>query len=169
MTLEEAIVSALDFENRVRDYYSRAADMTDDPTGKKVFEVLAEEEQGHVDYLQNRLEQWRKTGKISAPVLATTLPKAEWLKEGKIRMKAVAFNRDYSNEIALLKDSAKLEDEVSELYKKLVSELDGIEAAMFRRFLEIEDGHTAIVQAEIDALQQDGFWFNLREFDLEAG
>lgn len=40
---------------------------------------------------------------------------------------------------------------------------------MFRHFLEIEDGHTAIVQAEIDALEGNGFWFDFAEFDLEAG
>lgn len=169
MTLEEAIITSLDFEKRVRDYYARAADRTDDPRGKEVFIALAEEEQGHVDYLQSRLDQWRSTGKISAPDLATTLPKAEWLKEGKLKMNAVAFKRDYSSEVAMLKDSAKLEDDISELYKKLVAELPPDQAAMFRRFLEIEDGHTAIVEAEIDALQKDGFWFSLREFDLEAG
>jgi rubrerythrin len=169
MTLEEALVTSLDFEKRVRDYYLRAAEKTDDPRGKDVFKALSDEEQGHVDYLQSRLEQWRTTGKISIPTLATTLPKASWLKEGKLKMNAVAFDRDYSNEVALLRDSAKLEDDISELYKKLVEELPADQAAMFRRFLEIEDGHTAIVEAEIDALQKDGFWFSLREFDLEAG
>lgn len=169
MTIEQAIISSLDFERRVRDYYARAADKTDDPNGKKVFAALAEEEQGHVDYLEARLEQWQTTGKVSSPYLATTLPNPEWLREGKGRMKAVALKSDYSTEIALLRDSAKLEDEVSELYKKLVAELPPEEGKMFRRFLEIEDGHTAIVEAEIDALQKDGFWFSLREFDLEAG
>ena len=48
MTLEQAIVSSLDFERRVRNYYAQAADKTDDPNGRKVFEALAEEEQGHV-------------------------------------------------------------------------------------------------------------------------
>ncbi len=169
MTLEEAIVTSLDFEKRVRDYYARAAEKTDDPRGKEVFKALSDEEQGHVDYLQSRLDQWRTTGKLSVPTLATTLPTAAWLKEGKLKMHAVAFDRDYSTEVALLRDSAKLENDISDLYKKLVSELPYDQAAMFRRFLEIEDGHTGIVEAEIDALQKDGFWFSLREFDLEAG
>lgn len=169
MTLEEAIVTSLDFEKRVRDYYFHAAQKTDDPRGKEVFMALSDEEQSHVDYLQSRLDQWRTTGKISVPVLATTLPQASWLKEGKLKMNAVAFDRDYSTEVALLRDSAKLEDDITELYKKLVNELPEEHAKMFKRFLEIEDGHTGIVEAEIDALQKDGFWFSLREFDLEAG
>jgi hypothetical protein len=40
---------------------------------------------------------------------------------------------------------------------------------LFSRFLEIEDGHGAIVQAEIDSVKRMGFWFDLKEFDLEAG
>lgn len=169
MTLEEAIVSALDFEVRVRDHYARAAETTADPKGKDVFGALAAEEQGHVEYLQSRLDQWRSSGKVSAPILATTLPRPEWLKRGKSKMQDLPLKRDYSSEIAMLRDSLKLEDEVSEHYQRLVAELPSDQATMFRRFLEIEDGHTAIVRAEIDALLGDGFWFSLREFDLEAG
>ena len=40
---------------------------------------------------------------------------------------------------------------------------------LFSRFLEIEEGHGAIVQAEIDNVKRLGFWFDLKEFDLEAG
>jgi hypothetical protein len=35
--------------------------------------------------------------------------------------------------------------------------------------MAIEDGHVAIVQAELDSVTQMGFWFDYREFDLEAG
>ncbi|NQU06730.1 MAG: rubrerythrin, partial [Calditrichaeota bacterium] len=33
----------------------------------------------------------------------------------------------------------------------------------------IEDAHTAIVQAEIDGLEKNGFWFDITEFNLESG
>ena len=45
----------------------------------------------------------------------------------------------------------------------------GEERALFQRFLEIEDGHHAIVQAELDAVQGLGYWFDVQEFKLEAG
>jgi len=169
MTLEEAIVSALDYEVRVRDHYARAAGSTTDQRGSEVFGALADEEQRHVDYLNDRLRLWRNTGKLAAPVIKTILPNASWLKGGKAKMHQISLDRDYSGELAMLKDALKLEEEVSEHYRALVGELTGEGQAMFRRFLDIEDGHTAIVQAEIDALQKDGFWFSLREFDLEAG
>ena len=34
--------------------------------------------------------------------------------------------------------------------------------------LEIEEGHVAIVQAELDSLQGMGFWFDMQEFNLEG-
>ncbi len=169
MTLEEAIVSALDYEVRVRDHYARAAASTPDASGASVFNVLATEEQHHVDYLQSRLEQWRKTGQLLVTSIGTTLPDPAWLRSGRAKMHKIALDRDYSGEIAALKDSLRLEEEVSDHYRKLVESLTGPAQKLFDRFQEIEDGHTAIVQAEIDALQGDGFWFDLREFDLEAG
>ena len=39
---------------------------------------------------------------------------------------------------------------------------------MFRRFVEIEEGHQKIVQAEIDCVSGAGFWFDSMEFKLEG-
>ena len=51
MTVEEAIVTALQYETKVRDHYLWATSEAGDPQGKVFFEMLAKEEQGHVDYL----------------------------------------------------------------------------------------------------------------------
>lgn len=53
MTVEEAIKTALEYEVKVRDSYLGAIDNIKDATGQHVFKVLGEEEQGHVDYLNN--------------------------------------------------------------------------------------------------------------------
>lgn len=169
MTVEEAIVSALEYENKVRDHYNTAAESTDDPVGKEVFDALAEEEQGHVEYLESRLGVWRNEGKLNIDLVKTILPTREWMARGKAKMRKVSLKRSYANEIKMLKDALKLEIEVSDHYRMLVSRLDGDAKKMFACFLEIEDGHTEIVRAEIDGLEQNNFWFDLREFDLEAG
>ena len=61
------------------------------------------------------------------------------------------------------------EEETSAFYQRMVRELPPEGQALFGRFLEIEDGHATVVQAEIDSVSQMGFWFDLKEFDLEAG
>jgi len=169
MTVEEAIISALDYERKVRDHYAQAANKTDDPKGREIFGALADEEQQHVTYLESRLEVWRRDGKLDRITLNTTLPTRDWIARGKAKMHKVSLNRSYDNEIRMLKDAWKLELEVSDHYKRLVAGLEGDAQKMFKRFLEIEDGHTAIVRAEMDALEKNGFWFDIAEFDLEAG
>jgi hypothetical protein len=51
----------------------------------------------------------------------------------------------------------------------MVRELPPEGQGLFARFLAIEDGHAAVVQAEIDCVTQMGYWFDLAEFELEAG
>jgi hypothetical protein len=48
-----------------------------------------------------------------------------------------------------------------------VRTLDSEGQQLFERFVEIEEGHKAIVQAEIDCLSGSGFWFDTPEFSLE--
>ncbi len=51
----------------------------------------------------------------------------------------------------------------------MVAELDGPGQQMFARFLEIEQGHRTIVQAQLDAVSGLGYWFDIQEFRFEAG
>jgi hypothetical protein len=51
----------------------------------------------------------------------------------------------------------------------MVSEMAEEWRPLFARFLEIEEGHVAIVEAEIDAVSGAGFWFGIQEFDVEKG
>ena len=38
---------------------------------------------------------------------------------------------------------------------------------LFSRFIEIEDAHIALVQAELDYYGNTGFWFDNKEVDME--
>ena len=73
------------------------------------------------------------------------------------------------SEMDLLKVALELERTTSAFYQSLVDTLSGAHKQLFARFLEIEQGHLLIVQAEIDAMAGHGHWFDFMEFDLEAG
>ena len=80
MKLKEAIAVAIDFEKKVRDHYLRGAKDIPDRQGRKVFATLGKEEQGHVDYLEHCLAQWKKTGKVPDVPLRSILPKgSKWI------------------------------------------------------------------------------------------
>ncbi len=168
MNVEEAIVTALNYETKVRDHYLQAAKESQEPKGRHFFESLAKEEQGHVDYLESRLKTWRAEKRLDTSPVPTTLPSPEWLSKGVSVLEVSAQKRDYQDDYRRLFTALKLEDEVSDFYKRLVETLDNPDGrTMFSRFLDIEDGHTAIVQLEVDVLTRTGYFFDFQEFNLE--
>jgi rubrerythrin len=166
MTLEEAIRTAIDYETRVRDVYLDNVGKIADEAGRRVFKVLGDEEQGHLDYLNARLEEWHKTGKVSPDRLDTMIPSPERINEGLKRLDDHLSERDYGTEREMLKKALSLEQETSDFYRRMVDEMKS-DAELFARFLEIEEGHRAIVEAELDYLNRTGTFFDFQEFTLE--
>lgn len=171
MTIEDAIKTALDFENKVHALYEKAAHDARDATAKKVFTVLAEEEQGHVAYLESRLAEWQKDGHLSPEKVRTVLPSAERVKSAmaRLRKQMGTSTGSHAAELASLLQALQAEDQTSAFYLKMVRELPAQGQELFARFLAIEEGHAAVVQAQIDSVKQMGFWFDMKEFDLENG
>ncbi len=168
--IEEAIVKALEYENRVRDVYREACEKSKDPIGRKVFGVLADEEQGHVDYLEAKLVALRSSGEVTPGDLHTVLPTKEAIEAGVEGLRSeLAETGDRATEEALLRRALALEEETSNFYFSMVKTLPEEGIAFFNPFLAIEQGHVSIVQAELDSVTGMGFWFDYQEFDLEVG
>jgi len=166
MTIEEAIRTAIDVEEDVRDIYVRAAEATEDPTGKRIFSVLGEEEQGHVDYLKSRLVEWEKTGHVTPAELDTVVPEPEKISTAMDGLDERMQDVDRGGELGMLRKALDAERKTSDFYRDLVNKLPPEGQALFSRFVDIEDGHLAIVQAEIDRLTGHGVWFDFQEFQL---
>ena len=73
---------------------------------------------------------------------------------------------DRANEIALLGKALEAERKTSSFYRKMVAELSTEGQKLFERFVSIEEGHLAIVQAELDSLTGTGAWFDVLEVKL---
>ena len=171
MTIEEAIKTAIAYEKKVHMSYVDAARRAKDETAQKVFRTLAQEEMGHITYLESRLGEWQRAGQLSPEKLTTVLPSAERLQEGlaRLRSRVVQAKGSHPSELESLRQALAAEEETSNYYRQMVRELPAEGQELFSRFLEIEEGHAAIVQAEIDSVNRMGFWFDLEEFDLESG
>ncbi len=170
MELKEALAIALDYEHAVQKHYATGAAQVLDPRGKKVFQTLAREEAGHIAYLRSRLEEWTSHGTVATPELPTLLPATDWIEEARRQIaKGPAPTVAVEAELDLLKAALELERKTSGFYQQLVNEVDAQFRPLFSRFLEIEQGHLAIVQAEIDAITGTGTWFDFMEISLEAG
>ena len=167
MTLEEAITQAIDYETRIRDLYRDAVQGTADPKGRHVFQALADDEQRHIDYLEAKRTQWYGEGRITVESLASHIPVAELLAANTEGLEQTMAREDRTDEKRMLSKALQVEVETSAFYRRMVEQVEGDARAMFARFLEIEDGHIAAVQAELDYISHTGFWFDFQEFDLE--
>ncbi len=167
MRLDQAILTAIEYETRIRDHYLNSAERIRNRAGRRVFELLASEEQGHIDYLLARLGQWRRDGTVGLFSLTSALPNTAELKNALKAVEQLEPREILDDERQVLDVALNLEKETSDYYRRLVGQVDGPAREMFNRFLEIEDGHVAIVQAEIDYLSDNGFWFDFTEFNMD--
>jgi rubrerythrin len=164
---EEAIQTAIQYEIRIRDLYGQAVKDTRDPAGRRVFGALAADEQRHVDYLEHKLKQWREQGRIDLERLDSPMPPAEAIDRSMESLGARMAREDRSDEKRMLSKALQVEVETSRFYERMVAEMPAGARALFARFMEIENGHIAVVQAELDHLSHNGYWFDFQEFDME--
>jgi bacterioferritin (cytochrome b1) len=169
MKLDNAIRVALEYEAGVHRTYLEAMEKVSDKAAKRVFEVLCEEERSHLAYLRDRLDEWQQTGKIHVKKLGTSIPSRQAIEKSLKDLGKTVKPKPTRQipELELLKKALDAEEKATDFYKEMVATLDNEGQAMFKRFVEIEEGHQAIVQAEIDSLGHWGFWFDTPEFRLE--
>lgn len=168
MIIEKAINTAITYETKIRDLYRQLADQTDNPVAERLFSTLGDDEQNHLAYLEDRLRQWRETGKITAEKLETGVPSAALITREIGKIKPRLAQNDLKDEKQMLSQALHLEIETSRFYKQMVSELTDEGREMFARFVALEDDHIGIVQAQLDYLSGTGYWFDVKEFDMSG-
>ncbi len=167
MTLEEAIKTAIEYEVEARDVYLAATKSSQDPILKRIFKALGDDEQSHVDYLIEKLNQWEKNGKITVEILKSEVPPRDVIAREVGKLKDRVSEKDWGDEKQILSKALKMEIDASSFYKKLIDEMPEEVKKMFANFLEIEERHVSAVQAELDYVSRTGYWFDFKEFDME--
>jgi len=166
MDIESALKTAIEYEKRVVATYTEALEATSDPAGKRVFALLQREERDHVAYIESKLAAYLKEGALSSEDLGTQLPDSEKIRSAAKNLKEALGEPEFKGELDMLKRAQAVELETSEFYHRMVDELPDQGRAFFRRFVEIEDGHVALVEAEIEYLQHKGAWLSVDDGDL---
>jgi rubrerythrin len=169
MQIEEAIKTAIEYEIRIREHYVESRAEATDPVARRIFGLMAQEENDHVKYLEKKLAQRKGGEKLSAEDLGTVLPSLEWIDKEVGKLASADVKRTAVADLAALETAYEIESETMKFYAELVEKLPDEGKSFFSRFLEIESGHLALVNAEIGALKGSGFWFDIPEFNIEAG
>jgi rubrerythrin len=167
MTLEEAIRTAISYETRIRNVYREAAENTPEKAGKRFLEAMGDEEQHHLDYLEEQLTAWKKTGRLNAEKLETAVPSNERIAEEMAQYKERMSEKSLGDQKRILSRALRVEMETSGFYRTMAKEMSDEAQAMFSRFLEIEERHIAAVQMQLDYVSKTGYWFDFKEFDME--
>ena len=167
MTLEEAINTAIEYEIRIRDLYREAAGAVADESGRRMLDMLAADEESHVAFLEHCLRSWKETGQVTADGLTPVIPSPERIDQHVRGLRPAMTKKSLGDDKQLLSRALALEIETSAFYEKMTGEMDGPGRDLFGRFLDIENGHIAAVQAELDYMSQTGYWFDFQEFDME--
>ncbi len=167
MDLETAILTAIDYEKKIRDIYREAAGQVRDPAGRRILQSLADDEHSHVEYLESRLALWRQTGDLPVETMVSVVISRDRLADEGRKIEEDMAGQDRGDEKQILSRALKAEIDTSDFYRRMVAETSGATRRMFARFLEIEDGHIDVVQAELDYLSGSGYWLGMKEFDLE--
>lgn len=164
----ELFTMALEYEERIRNLYTSAADRIDDERGKAIFRALARDEQSHVDFLHYSLARLKENLPIDADRLTTSIPASELIEANIDKMQVKIPEQMLGDIKTVLGSALQLEKETSAFYKDASDRTEGATQQLFEKFMEIEKRHVDVVQVELDHALHNGMWFNFMEVDLEA-
>ncbi len=165
-----AIETAIQIEKDGQSFYTQAAQQTNDPKGKKMFQSLARDEAAHLKLFQDTRDallqgrDWLSPEEVAAisprrferPPIFPKVDKSEGVEVPK-------------RQLAALQRGIQAEEASISFYKEQKVQVDDPHAqALYDYLIEQEEGHRTILQGEYDYLTQTGFWFDIREFDLES-
>jgi rubrerythrin len=167
-SLAATLTKAMQLERDGHAFYLAAAEQTQSEAGRRMFLSLARDELQHLQLLDGVYRSWLGEG---------TWPSAEELAlEGSRRWpvfpppgQAAESVTPRTGELEALRQGIAAEESSITLYQQ------GLETAttpqarkLYQYLVEQEEGHRTILEGEYDHLTNTGFWFDLREFDLEA-
>jgi rubrerythrin len=162
----EALKLAIERERGANRFYRKAADMTEDPNGKRTFKWLAKEESRHLAKLRQQLKsvldnRWLEWRRATAPIEKTEFPP---LSEAAGTAKVGAAERD------ALRQAIESEREAIAFYKEAENSTPDLHGkAMFKALAREEEGHLALLEEELEWITKSRKYFTLHRFTLRGG
>jgi len=162
-----ALATAIEAEKQSLRNYLEFAWNTRDSSGKQMFVRLATDEFEHMRLLETQQAGLAQSGawqpvRVEATVLERLVPR---LSDKSLRIRGT----EGQNQLSALNTALDLERSAQSFYEEQSRRVQAEPArVVFARLAEMEAAHYALLQAEVDNIQQTGFWFGLREFTLES-
>ena len=160
----KSIEIALENELKERDFYQNCSDKTDNPIGKKMFAILAQEENEHYDRLKEIHERLSKQGKwpetVSAVVKDTNIREALDAIPAKADQAASATTSD----LEAVKIGIEFETKGHQFYSGLAEAAETqSEKDFFKRLAAIEYEHLTSLKESLSFFENPASWYEERE------
>lgn len=164
---------AIEAERAGHKYYIQAADGTNDPKGKQMFNRLASDELAHLYWLMTVRQSLVKAGSFELSAEDVDKIKVPSTEVADYLFPAVGGSGSgitgATHELEALKRGIETEKKASLFYAEAAEKTDDLGGkAFFRKLADWEDEHRRLLEAEYDYLTSTGFYFGIAEFQLEG-
>ena len=159
-----AIEIAIKMEKDAIDFYTKAAEKTSHPAGKKMFQSVTEDEKRHLQMLSQIFKELDiRMDDVSPMRNMQTI--FESMKN--VMMQRVVATED---ELEAFKIAMQMEQEGIAFYKKVETETERPkEKALFERLIKEEQQHYDIFANTYNFMQDTGNWFMWEEHSIVDG
>lgn len=160
------ISEAIKLEINGQAFFKKAADITHNELGKKMFHRLADEEVKHLDAFSRlfssviQSDDWKK--QVEREDLKGPSPVIEELEE---RMKRA----EGKSEVEALRIGMELEQEAIDFFRRSAASMaDPTAREIFEKIADEERFHYDLLQAQYDSVTGSGFWLDSAEFQMDG-
>ena len=162
-TAEDILKEAILLEMRGKSFYKNVAEKSDSPAAKKIFEMMAEEEDEHVKFLSTQFTHFTKTFSFVKP----DAPKENPEEEVVIKVLTDQLKKEInaaSFEAAAISSAIDFETRAVKLYSdRAQSATDPNEKELYDILAKWEAGHQKMLHELNDELKEDiwndnNFW-----------
>jgi len=160
------LTEALKLELRGKEFFLQAAETTNNELGRKMFQHLAKEEVHHLETFSRLFTEVLGTDDWKKEIAAEELKENSAVIESLIsRMKGAAGKSD----LEAISIGLELEKKAIEHFGQAVAVCPDMKTKeIFERIVAEERFHYDLLQAQLDSLQNTGFWLDTSEFRMDG-
>jgi|UniRef100_A0A7V3PS42 rubrerythrin len=161
--LNTALTAEIESLKRYLEYAWETADLA----GKNMFIRLAMDEFMHQELIKKMLKDFQSIGKCLPAEVPPTLIEQLIPKIGDKNLQI--RGKKGQTDLEALLTALELEKKTKTFYTTSAekTQLASLRSLLIR-LAQMEQAHQDLIQAEIDSIQQTGFWLGFKEFTLEA-
>ncbi len=160
------IREALKLELNGKEFFNRAAELTHNELGKKMFRKLANDEVRHFTTFSRLFTSVLKGDDWKEHIKEEELKsESEVIEELISRMR----REESASEIEGIRIGMELEKKAIDFFEKSAKEVSDPDAKeIFKKICDEERFHYDLLQAQLDSLTNDGFWLDSAEFRMDG-